>query len=493
MAKKRTTTKAEADAPPSGDGIGTNWVAADLTFMQRQLTPAPTFPLQYLTPAIEALVRGFSNTQHLSAAYVGPTVLTTLSGAIGNRWRIGLTPSKTEPLALFVAMVGRPGSGRSTVIEIAQDALQQAEAAIIGHRASTPRSSVGSQELSAHQARQTSSVMQRILQSGAFPADLDEDEASSGPPLVLCDATGAGFIDELQHDARGRTLLSAEFRGVLTGLMAGQGHRGRTILLQAFDGPRYPVKLKAGFIVVPALLLTVLAALHPKSVGHITQGDGLCARFLWTYPDVAPIHELPSEAGPADLLRKLSVDLVRSGGSDSSGQYYDTIALSDEARAVLDGASRTFNAGLDDLGDGLRDVYVRGPQQARRISAVFAVAEAVSKGERPVAVSGEDAERAVGLMADFFLPMAERALTVARDREEAPAIQLARHLRRVGKAAINSREDILRGRGSPLRDAGVIQDALRELQLRGLLQPAERVGLGRPAQNWHVHPALLTA
>ncbi|MCX7322428.1 MAG: DUF3987 domain-containing protein [Hyphomicrobiales bacterium] len=471
MAKKRTTTKAEADAPLNGDAIGTNWLAADLTFLQPQSTPAPVFPLQHLTPTIEALVRGFTDTQHLSAAYVGPTMLATVSGAIGNRWRIGLTSAKTEPLALFAAMVGRPGSGRSTVIDIAQDALQQAEAAIMGHGANTPLSSAGSQELSAHQARQTSSAMQRILRSGAVPADLDEDEAASGPPLVLCDATGAGFIDELQHDARGRTLLSAEFRGVLTGLMAGQGHRGRTILLQAFDGPRYPVKLKTGFIVVPALLLTVLAALHPQSIGHITQGDGLCARFLWSYPDMTPIHELPSEAGPVDLLRKLAVD----------------------ARTVLDRASRTFTAGLDDLGDRLHDVYVRAAQQARRISAVFAVTEAVSKGQQPIAVSGEDAERAVGLMAEFFLPMAERTLTVTREKEEAPTTQLARHLRRLGKATINSREDILRGRGSPLRDAGAIQEALRELQLRGLLQPAERVGLGRPAQNWLVHPALLTA
>ena len=100
---------------------------------------------------------------------------------------------------------------------------------------------------------------------------------------------------------------------------------------------------------------------------------------------------------------------------------------------------------------------------------------------------------AVGLMTDFFLPMAERTLTVTGNKQETPATQLARHLRRLGKAAINSREDILRGRGSPLRDAGAIQDALRELQLRGLVQPAERSGLGRPAQNWLVHPALQTA
>lgn len=57
--------------------------------------------------------------------------------------------AKTEPLALFAAMVGRPSSGRSTVIEIAQHALQHAETAIMGYGANTPCSSAGSQELSA--------------------------------------------------------------------------------------------------------------------------------------------------------------------------------------------------------------------------------------------------------------------------------------------------------------------------------------------------------
>jgi len=495
MAKKRTTaTTAEADPLPNGTVIDAGWPAADLTFMQRQLTSAPVFPLQYLTPTIETLVRGFSDTQHLSVAYVGPTVLATLSGAIGNRWRIGLTPTKAEPLALFVAMVGRPGTGRSTVIEIAQDALQQAETAIIAHGANTPLSSASSQELSAHQARLTSSAMKRILRSGAFPVDLDDDEAAVGPPLVLCDGTGAGFIDVMQHDARGRTLVSAEFRGALKGLMSGQGDRGRTIMLQCFDGQRYLVKLKTGYIMVPALLLTVIAAIHPQSIADMVAGDGLCARILWTYPDTGPVYELPREAGPADLLAQLATALVTSGGSGSSGRYYDTIELSEEAREVLDRAHLTFCTGIGDASERLHDVYTRGAQQARRLSGIFAIAEAIGRGERPTAVSGDDAERAVGLMSSFFLPMAERVIGHGGgDEEQDAATQLARHLRRLGKAMINSREDILRGRASPLRDNGLIQDALRELQLRGLVRPAERSGLGRPAQNWLVHPALLKA
>lgn len=492
MAKKRTKIKAETESSPNVEGPGRDWPEIDLNFMQHHLPPAPALPLQLLPPTIETLVKGFSDTQHLDPAYVGPTVLATLSGSIGNRWRIGVTPVKGEPLALFVGMVGRPGTGRSTTIEIAQGALQEAEAAITPVH--TSRSLTRPETVVAHQARQTSRAVNSILQNGDFPADLDEHEAASGPPLVLCDGTAAGFIDELQHDPRGRTLVAAEFRGVFRGLMAAQGERGRTMLLNAFDGARYPVKLKSGFIVVPALLLTVLAAIHPQSIADIAEGDGLCARFLWTYPDAGLVYELPKEAGPVDLLAKLSVDLVSSGGSGSSGRYYDTIVPSDEAREVLDRARRSFTAGIEDVPECLYDVYKRGAQQAERLSGIFAITEAIGKGEQPVAVSGEDAERAVGLMAEFFLPMAERTLGAPiSNREQDPATQLARHLRRIGKAVINSREDILRGRGSPLRDAGVIQEALRELQLRGLVRPAERIGLGRPAQNWHVHPDFLKA
>lgn len=492
MAKKRTKIEA-ADPSPEGGHAKIDWPDADLMFIQHHQMPAPAFPLRLLPLTIETLVKGLSETQHLNPAYVGPSILATLSGAIGNRWRIA-KPISDEPLALFVGMVGRPGTGRSTTIDIAQAALQEAEAAITAGAKPGVRSAARSEAVASHQARQTSRAVTRILQSGDFPSNLDEDDAPSGPALVLCDGTGAGFIDELQHDARGRTLVSAEFRGVLRGLMSGQGDRGRTIMLQSFDGPRYPVKLKSGYIVVPALLLTVLAAIHPQSIADIVEGDGLCARFLWTYPDAMLVYELPRESGPMEMLTKLSVDLVASGGTGSSGRFYDTIALSEEAREVLDRARRTFTTGIADVSDRLCEVYTRGDQQARRLSGIFAITEAIGKGELPTVVSGENAERAVGLMAEFFLPMAERVVGVAGDdNEQDPATQLARHLRRLGKSMINSREDILRGRASPLRDNGMIQETLRELQLRGLVRPAERTGLGRPAQNWHVHPALLKA
>jgi hypothetical protein len=90
--------------------------------------------------------------------------------------------------------------------------------------------------------------------------------------------------------------------------------------------------------------------------------------------------------------------------------------------------------------------------------------------------------------------MAERALSMSGSgAPETPTLVLARHLRLLGKSVVNVREDILRGRGSQLRDLGLIGDALRELQLRGLVRPTERLrsGSGRPTQDWLIHPALL--
>ena len=95
-------------------------------------------------------------------------------------------------------------------------------------------------------------------------------------------------------------------------------------------------------------------------------------------------------------------------------------------------------------------------------------------------------------MSEFYLPMAERALAMSPRSQESDASSLARHLRRLGKIEVNIRDDIVRGRGSPLRELGRIGDALKELQLRGIVKPADRqrVGSGRPAQVIKVNTAL---
>jgi hypothetical protein len=127
--KKRTKTEPATERAPNEESTTINWLKADLTFIQHHQMPAPAFPLQLLPLTIETLVKGFAETQHLNPAYVDPSILGALSGSIGDRWRIA-KPVSGEPLALLVGMVGRPGTGRSTTIEIAQGALQEAEATI---------------------------------------------------------------------------------------------------------------------------------------------------------------------------------------------------------------------------------------------------------------------------------------------------------------------------------------------------------------------------
>ncbi|MFN5523763.1 DUF3987 domain-containing protein [Bradyrhizobium sp.] len=496
MARKTQKTNAElnstsADAEPGRDTAGAAaWPDVDLGFMEKAIPTSPSFPVSTLPPAIEPLVSGLAAAKCITPAYVAPAVLGVFSGAIGNRWRIAVTPDEAEPLALFILNIGEPGSNRSSAIRVAPRALREAEAAIIADLAKA--GPTASAEVSKARHQDSVRAIRQIVRERGMPFDIDDEEPPP-PPLIVSDASGAGFIDEMQHDARGRVLVTDEFG---SGSLAGPAESARTVLLKAFDGDRFDQRLKSsGHVSVPALLLTIIAATHPdriqQIVGHIR--NGACARFLWTYPAFELVHELPKESGPVNEFGKLAVELARSGGSNRSDRFFDTIELPADAHAKLTAASKAFTTGLDDLSGPLRDVHVRARQHALRLAGLFAVVEATASGKRPDAVTGEHVERAIALMGDFFLPMAARALSTTAYKPESPALQLARHLRRLGKATVNARDDIQRGTGSPLRELAAIGDALRELQLRGLIRPVERlrVGAGRPARDWMIHPALL--
>ena len=497
MARKNRTTKPEPnstspDPEPIKDTVGAAaWPDADLAFLEKNVAAAPLFPIGTLPPSIEPLVSGLASAKLITPSYLAPAVLGVLSGAIGNRYRIAVTADDTQPLALFILGVGEPGSHRSAAVRVATNALREAEAAIVEDLAKTTRKP--SAEVSKVRNQRTARAIQQIVREQGLPVDID-DEESKAPPLIVSEASGAGFIDEMQHDARGRVLVTDEFGD---GNLAGPGERGRKILRHAFDGGRFDQRLKSsGHVTVPALLLTIVAATHPDSVPKIAgnERNGLCARFLWTYPTFELVHELPEASGPVEELGKLAVDLTRSGGSNESGDFFDLVRVSADARANLTAASKVFTTDLEDLGGQLRDIHVRARQQALRLSGLFAVVEATARGEQPKLVSGEHVERAVALVAEFFLPMAARALSLAGSQKpDSTALQLARHFRRLGKATVNVREDIQRGTGSPVRDLAMIGDALRELQLRGLVKPVERlrVGAGRPTQDWMIHPALI--
>lgn len=496
MARKSTMTKAEskpasADVEPGQNLAGVKaWPDVDLAFAEKNVATSPSFPVSALPPAIEPLVAGLAAAKCITPAYLAPAILGAFSGAIGNRWRIAITPDEAQPLGLFILHVGEPGSHRSSAVQVATRALRQAEAAISTDLTTT--AAMASAEVSKARHQDSARAIRQIVREHGTPFDVGDEEMPP-PPLIVSDASGAGFVDEMQHDARGRVLVTDEFGG---GSLAGPGEMGQKILLQAFDGNRFDQRLKSsGHVSVPALLLTIIAATHPDRVQQIVGRirNGACARFLWTYPAFELVHDLPQQSGPVEELGKLAVDLARSGGSNRSGSFFDTIELSADARANLTGASKAFTMGLDDLSGPLRDVHVRARQHALRLAGLFAVVEATANGRQPDQVTGEHVERAGTLMGDFFLPMAARALSAGSYKAESPALQLTRHLRRLGKATVNVRDDIQRGIGSPLRELATIGEALRELQLRGLIRPVERlrVGAGRPSRDWMIHPALL--
>jgi hypothetical protein len=340
-----------------------------------------------------------------------------------------------------------------------------------------------------------------ILSNGSTPVT-EPDEGLAKVPrgsqsLMISEATAAGLVDSMRRDALGRIMISFEFAGVIRGAINGQGLRGRTLILEAYDGERRVIELKSeGQVVIDNLQLSLLGAVQTDRVKEVIgrERDGLQSRILWADPDAVFLNDLPEGAGPIDDLRGLYEGAVQIGEDRNQKPPFMVIGLTDKARERLREINESINAEVSCTDGLVRDAYARGRQHVLRLAGLFAVAENIAVGGKSVGPVGPElVDRAANLVRTFFLPMAERLFSIAVEVPETQAASMLKYFRRLGKTRINVRNDIQRGHGAPFRDAATIAAIMEEFRLRGLVRMPE-LAHNRPGRlpgDWDVHPAIV--
>ena len=131
--------------------------------------------------------------------------------------------------------------------------------------------------------------------------------------------------------------------------------------------------------------------------------------------------------------------------------------------------------------------------QALRLSAILEFAWWAGAGgeAEPTSISTKAVVSACGLVAEYFLPMAERVFgDAAIPGSERGAMALGRHLRRHRLHHFNARSVRLAIGGS-LRKAEDMSAACNELVEAGLIRPQDRrPAVGRTPKTFDVHPAV---
>ncbi|WP_332715738.1 DUF3987 domain-containing protein [Pelagibacterium mangrovi] len=469
-------------------------VEIDWSFLDpSRAAPAPVFPIEKLPEPLAELVAKLALARRLVVDFVAFAILAALSGAIGNRARVQLFDGTLEPLAIYVALVGAPSTGKSQAIGMVETRLRALDGDLTA-------SVSGAAMAASHAAldRLNVKIRAKVAERLAVEFEAPEDyrEGPRGGRLLLTETTGPGLIEELSADRSGRMLVTHELSGAIGYLSSSQPARSRGLFLQGFDGNPVVVSTKSeGRKLIPELLLSVLGAVQPGRLSYLMRhgDDGFAARFFWVHPDVVPSAALGDNPGPIDDLAGVLSALQGIQPAANEHGYSAAVPLAADARTPLEMAAKKWTTDQMFSSELFSSALGRGRQYALRLAGILQIATHVMEGKSglPDVVSADAMTSAIAIVDTYILPMAERVFA-ASDTKPSDAAALARFLARSGKPMVNARADIMRGRGSPVTQALAVREAIEELEQRGVLRPApQRPGRGRPSSDWIVHPALL--
>jgi hypothetical protein len=282
----------------------------------------------------------------------------------------------------------------------------------------------------------------------------------------------------------------------------GGGGADRSFALEMYGGRPYSVdRMKHPEpLRIRHLSIGVLGGIQPDKLAAILSGpdDGLPARFLWSWPDVAPgfalSREVSSDAPAQEAFAKLA-DLLM-GTDDFGYPEPKRLRLSSDAEDVLEEFARRMAwrahqaSGL--FSGTLGKARGHAMRLANTLEHLWWCGE--TGGPEPEVISRQAVTAAAHLVEEYFIPMAERVFGDASiPATERNAMTLARYLRAHRLARFNAR-DLRREIGGTLREPAPMDAACTARVEAGLIRPRfERAGQtsGKPAKNYEVNPAVL--
>jgi hypothetical protein len=280
-------TEPPPDPPPPEDDDRTsarpNGEAATFFDPWAELQP-PTFPIDALPPVLRAFAEDRARTIGADPCALAWAGISAASAALNGSIRLKMKrhDSWSVPPAIWLALVGRPSTMKTPIIDAAWEPLQRA------------------------QHIDLDCWRQQLANWHALPKnERDPDEPKPKRRLVSHDGTMEALQDILSRQDRGIGVLRDELAGWLGQLEKYGGAKAsgadRAFFLQAFNGgPNVIDRVTRGLVAVNNLLVTICGGIQPDRLRQFSDltDDGLWQRFvpIIVAPASRGLDERPSSA-----------------------------------------------------------------------------------------------------------------------------------------------------------------------------------------------------
>lgn len=467
-------TAAGAAMRPRRDDV---WPEPDMGVLRLHRRPPPKLPSEMFGPKWAEWIRTAADAAACPADYVAAPLLASASVLIGHARWAEAAPGWAEPPHLWVGAVGDSGNGKSPGADcLMRDVLPEIERRMVRDFPDRLREWRKSAEFAKAAEERWKDDVRAAEKGGASaplpPITMAGPEPQS-PRLRQNDVTVEKVATLLAAAApKGVLVVRDELAGWIDGMDA-YNPAGRGFWLEAYGGRSYQVERQKHPepIVIPRLAVAMYGTTQPDKLAQLMRSadDGLLARILWSWPDPVPFR-LGTQAPGArwaistfDRLRELDVQ-----PSDPPAPI--KVPLSNEARELIETFSKEMQQRQTSAGGLLRSAIGKARGQALRLALVFEYLWWCGEdgmAAPPSQISARAVAAAASLMADYFLPMAERVY---------------------GDAAVTGRE-----RGAATLARWIVAERPTELHVRHVLRNVRLPGLRAAEQIRCAADALVEA
>jgi hypothetical protein len=489
----------------------------------------PPFPVDALPDTLARFVEGTARSMGMPPDLLGLFSLTALSAVTGGRWKIQIDPSRPEwidPVVIYGAGIAPPGSMKTACMsaatrplvaierELAEQYGPDVEVAASARRIEEKRLAALENQAAAYDSKKGAAETDPKLLAEDLARDLATTPVPVVPEIFTTDATPEK-IEALLADNGGRFAWLSDEGGLFT-MAAGRysANKGAGASLDTFknghSGGVVKVHRKSRPTVnIESAALTIGIATQPSHLMSAARnrdlmGQGLFARFLFSWPDMGPVDRSqpgrPTPAGVAEAYAR-TVKAVHQKAETLRGGEPQLLTAGPEVTKAL----RPFMAWIYEnqqpggglAAPGLDEWAGKLAGQTGRLAAIITLANDPDAST----VTVEAAEGAVAL-ARYFAAHARRAFLevdllpeVSEARRCWQAIQGAKPRGSKWKewpAVVSTRDVHDDCRTTPgLETSAAVSAALTRLaEEYHLLRPVERPEGkgGRPSERWEVHP-----
>jgi hypothetical protein len=475
------------------------WEEPDRTLLDDRRGELPDFPVEALPASLRGWLLRAARGAGVTPAHVAVPLLGIASSLIGTARRVRACRSWSEPLTMWVAIVGFSGTGKTPGMDVTRRVLSLIERGRKEKIAEMQREhDTRAQKAKAERKKWEKAVADAVeakLPAPPKPADATEPGPFVGPRLSLSDSTIERLAVLLEARPQGLAFVADELARLFLNMRRYSNGQDNEFWLEAWNGKNFVVERQGRPpVVLDYLLVGVIGSFQPDKLARAFEGDddGMYARFCFAWPEEPAHRPLSNEVSEIEPEIQNALTRLINLPSEEDGVFAPrTVDLSAGALAAFE-AFRTFLDQLKpDLDGREREWAAKGGTHVLRLSGALAYLDwAMLGGPEPQSVGQQHVEAAVRLWREYFWPHSRAAVRqVGLTEKHANARRTLCWIRTNQKAEV-SLQDIRQDALCRRLDAELTRSLLDGLVRAGWLKLVTQKTAGRAAHRWQVNPQL---